>query len=119
MSFVEEDTLFSIETIKIIVIFMWQKFFKHIMSRIFLPFMIYFIIFIVHITFIYENWVKSENSKDGAQDFFNDISDQTINTPNWVGHIIVKGSVSWLVLDKVFLSIIIGFWLYFLIIELQ
>jgi hypothetical protein len=49
----ENDELFSIRTIKIIILFLWSKFFWAIFQKIFLPFLIYCISFNLYVTFIF------------------------------------------------------------------
>jgi hypothetical protein len=41
------DSIFAVYTIKVIVNFLWGRFFYHIRNKIFIPWMIYFILFFV------------------------------------------------------------------------
>ncbi len=50
----ENDELFSIRTIKVIILFLWSKFFWAIFKKIFIPFLIYCISFNFYVTFIFQ-----------------------------------------------------------------
>jgi hypothetical protein len=49
----ENDDLFSIHTIKLIILFLWERFFWRIFFKIFLPFVLYVAIFCLYVTFIF------------------------------------------------------------------
>lgn len=50
----DNDDLFAIPTIKIIIMFMWQKYFYKIRNKIFLPYIAYMTFLVVYATHIYE-----------------------------------------------------------------
>lgn len=50
----DNDDLFAIPSIKILILFLWKKFFYKILFKIFIPFMIYFCFLLIYITHIYE-----------------------------------------------------------------
>lgn len=67
----ENDNLFTINTVRIIITFMWQKYFNRIVLVIFLPFLIYILFLCVYITYIYEMKVTDpDNHKWQGLDIF-------------------------------------------------
>ena len=54
----DNDEIFAIPTIKIIIMFLWQKYFYKIRNKIFIPFIVYFIFFTVYVTHIYEKRIQ-------------------------------------------------------------
>jgi hypothetical protein len=49
-----DDTIFELYTVKVLINFLWNKFFYKIRNRIFFPFLVYVIFFLVYVTYIYE-----------------------------------------------------------------
>ena len=50
----DDDNVFAIDTIRIIILFLWKNFFWMIVYKIFVPFMVYILFTIVYMTYIYE-----------------------------------------------------------------
>ena len=51
----ENDDLFAISSIKIIIKFLWKKFFARILLIIFLPFFVYMMVFLIYVTHVFED----------------------------------------------------------------
>lgn len=50
----ENDDVFDIETIRVLILYQWSKFFNRIFQRLFVPFLIYFLFYMLYVTLIYE-----------------------------------------------------------------
>jgi hypothetical protein len=50
----DNDNLFTINSVKIIILFLWNKYFYRILMVNFIPFIIYITFFCVYVTYIYE-----------------------------------------------------------------
>lgn len=50
----DNDNLFTINTIKVIILFLWNKYFYRIFFIIFMPFCLYITTFCLYVTFIFE-----------------------------------------------------------------
>ena len=50
----DNDNLFAISSVKIIILFLWKKYFPRIFMIIFLPFVAYMVFFLVYVTYIFE-----------------------------------------------------------------
>ena len=68
----KDDTVFALDSIRIIISFLWSKFFWKIMLRIFIPYIVYMIFTVVYITYIYEKSVEINKtaSATGLDYFF-------------------------------------------------
>jgi hypothetical protein len=64
----ENDALFSISTIRIIIMFLWSKIFFKIRNKIFYPFILYFISYIIMTTIIFEKKMRIKEHLDGTRD---------------------------------------------------
>ena len=53
LAYTDNDNLFALETVRVIVTFLWQKFFNKILKIFFFPFLIYMVQFCVYVTYIY------------------------------------------------------------------
>ena len=66
----KNDNLFEINTVKIVILFLWAKYFKRIFYLQLIPFAIYMIFYCVYVTYIYEMRLtqlklhKDKNYKD-------------------------------------------------------
>jgi hypothetical protein len=60
----DNDNLFALQTVRIIVMFLWHKFFHRILTVIFFPFIIYLVTFCVYVTFIFTK--QSEDLENGS-----------------------------------------------------
>lgn len=58
----DNDDLFAIPSLRIIIMFLWQRYFYKIRNKIFLPFIAYFTFFIVYVTHIFEKKVQYPDS---------------------------------------------------------
>ena len=58
------DSIFEVDTIRIIVMFLWERFFYHIRNKVFIPFMFYFVIFLVQVTLVYEKRIMITESRN-------------------------------------------------------
>jgi hypothetical protein len=58
----DNDNLFTINSVRIIVSFMWTRYFYRILNVIFIPFMVYILFFCVYVTYIYEMKVMNPES---------------------------------------------------------
>lgn len=54
--------MFAIPSIKVIVLFLWEKFFYKIRNKVFYPFLTYMIFFLLYVTFIYETSKENPDS---------------------------------------------------------
>lgn len=63
----ENDELFAISSIKIIIKFLWKKFFTRILLFIFLPFFSYMTIFLVYVTHVYEERIATAEEERSEQ----------------------------------------------------
>ena len=99
------DSIFAVETIKIIVTFLWTKFFYHIRNKIFIPFLIYFVLFLVQVTFIYSIRVNCYEVVEGWTDLY-----QIIECHDYL---------PWKTADYIFIALLFAFCLYFLLIEIR
>ncbi len=54
LSETKNDNLFTIESVRIIILFLWTKYFSRIKNFLFFPFIIYIVIFNVYVTYTYE-----------------------------------------------------------------
>lgn len=63
----ENDSLFGNPTIRIIVLFLWGKFFYNIRNKIFYPFIFYFLVFVTLATIIYDKKIHIKDYLDGKE----------------------------------------------------
>lgn len=59
----ESDDIFGVETIKDSVMFLWDYYFGVVLRKVFLPYLIYFIVFFVYSSFVFDG----ENRAEGEQ----------------------------------------------------
>ena len=55
----DNDNLFTINTVRIIIAFLWSRYFWRILYFLFFPFVIYFVFFCVYVTYIYDMKIKN------------------------------------------------------------
>ena len=67
----ENDELFAIDTIRIMIEFLWSKFFWGIMFKIFIPFIIYTSTFIFYVTFIFQTHREIQEDRQYQLNHFN------------------------------------------------
>lgn len=75
----DNDELFAIKTIKIIIQFLWDRFFWGIFKKIFMPFLIYVLVFNFYVTFIFQTY---REVKEGRQ---YDLQHFNFNASLWQG----------------------------------
>lgn len=75
-----DDTIFAIPTIQIIVNFLWERFYFMIRKKIFLPFIVYFVLFLFQVTLVYER-VDTLNKRKYHEEF--DLADTLTRLDYW------------------------------------
>jgi len=51
----DNDNLFTINTIRVIILFFWTHYFRRIRNILLIPYIIYMTVFCLYVTYIYEN----------------------------------------------------------------
>lgn len=54
LAFTQNDELFGIYVIKVVILFLWKSFFIRILLRIVMPFLAYFFIYLVYVTYVFQ-----------------------------------------------------------------
>lgn len=57
------EEFFALESVKIIIFYLWQKFFWKIFKRLFIPFIIYLLSFVIYVTFVCEAYGNNQNNR--------------------------------------------------------
>lgn len=53
--YTRDDDLFAVQSIRVLILFLWKRFYTQIAYKIFLPFIIYFVFIVTYISKIYED----------------------------------------------------------------
>ena len=107
-----DESIFAVETIRVIVLFLWDRFFFHIRNKILLPFLGYFALFIFEVVYVREHRQFIIDCRNGFANNDPLIPDNCLDHSE-------EDEKAWTLTNNILVGFLLGFWVYFVLIELK